>query len=821
MTNDEYSPLSESFKLIEIVSQSFEQQITELDNKDKFYEINKKVLKQSENGDIISIAKPNRLFIYENEMYVTTTKNLATRHPEKRRKSSKISPTGLDIDAINRNETNAKFFQDPSYHCVGFLFNDMIMICSTHFSTPQTPRTGLRETATKKKRIREIDALLGKKSMRYKYHISLESFEESPSIWIRKIISDHDHAFSHMFQLVTKDVIYTFKMRNEETKTRWINAIQSAIEKNRQVLEKVTNNNRQVLSRGYLDIPEAWVLPSILRIQSLARKYLACLKTQRIKKKSRKNPKTKLDHVIQKVSQLDNILLQNQSFVESYPKKQASAVTILQNYEEDINENYIEDEKEDSEKEQVSLSTTLVTSSMSPISQPTRKSTMTPRGTPSTPVLLISNSPREFESQDNDFTVKNHSNSTNSVEFQQHQQQPMDEMKSVEMHDSLVSQQPSLENSQTIENSNIMSSNKNQTSNIINSEMYSKEIVYEDEFENEYIVRIGDEIVYEDEHGDQISEIVTPEKFLEMLENAKREQQPMQTMQNREQEQINKNEISKSTMDEERNDTTTNQLDKKITTCEIIEEETEQREDHQNSHQMNSQVETMRENHDSSQTSTDIDHYVRIDKIDESDRKNSSSSLISTTHTLSQEEVPSSNNNNNSTTVSSSQPLDQQDTNMDWNNMTSNDLISNRLSTESNKSTTSSTFRTSTSNSGSDISKKIIAPWQEELLSKYKNDGKFKFVTQTAEQKLTTTTSQPSTLEDLSVPPQQGLPPTDRMAIISPVHHRESIRVSADFHNFLNKFKTIEQKTKKEEQQLFSPRGTHMANSTKSDQQQH
>ncbi|KAG2379135.1 hypothetical protein C9374_007773 [Naegleria lovaniensis] len=43
ITNDEYSPLSESLKLIEIVSQSFEQQITELDHKDKFYEINKKV----------------------------------------------------------------------------------------------------------------------------------------------------------------------------------------------------------------------------------------------------------------------------------------------------------------------------------------------------------------------------------------------------------------------------------------------------------------------------------------------------------------------------------------------------------------------------------------------------------------------------------------------------------------------------------------------------------------------------------------------------------------------------------------------------------
>ncbi|KAG2379134.1 hypothetical protein C9374_007772 [Naegleria lovaniensis] len=453
-------------------------------------------------------------------MYMTATRNLAlSHHSERRRKSSKLSRTGLDIDAIHRSETNTRFFEDVSNHCVGFLFNDMIMICSTHFSTPQTPRTGLRETASKKKRIQETDALLGKKSMRYKSHISLEFDPDSPLIWIRNIISDHD--FSHMFQLVTKDVIYTFKMKSEDIKTRWMNAIQSTIEsfkkKNGQdvFIENGRKSFQQIVSRGYLDIPEAWIFPSILRIQSLARTYLACLKTQRIKKKSRKNPKTKLDSVIQKVSQLDNILLQNQSFVESYPKKQASAVTILQNYEEDVNENYIEDQQEDSEEEETPLSTN-VTTSISTISQPTRRSTITPRGTPSTPVVLNSSSPREFENRDNN-QDKKVQHSTNSVAIEPQQQQQVEtKTNHLESH----SQKPV---EMTADNVSAIPSSNN-PSNLLNSEMYAKEIVYEDEFGKEYVVRIGDEIIYEDDFGNQVSEIVTLEKFLEMLENAKQEE---------------------------------------------------------------------------------------------------------------------------------------------------------------------------------------------------------------------------------------------------------------------------------------------------------
>ncbi|KAG2379133.1 hypothetical protein C9374_007771 [Naegleria lovaniensis] len=229
-------------------------------------------------------------------------------------------------------------------------------------------------------------------------------------------------------------------------------------------------------------------------------------------------------------------------------------------------------------------------------------------------------------------------------------------------------------------------------------------------------------------------------------------------------------------------------------------------------------------------------HDIKVEKsnletsseIATTNNTNNNSNLNSRTIvTISQEEeLLTLNHASASTTENSLQPQQlHQDDDNNFNSMNSGNIENHRLSTESN--TTTSSTHSKASNSGSDISKRPIAPWQEELLSKYKNDGKFKFVTQTAEQKLstiTTTQQQASSPEQHATSSMSTLgsssltPTTERIAKISPgVHHKESVRVSADFHNFLNKFKTIEQKTKEEPQVLTSPRGHHFSSSTSRD----
>lgn len=766
--SDEYIPVSESCKLIGFVADSFQQQLSEMDNREKFHEINKKVLKQSETGEMIVISKPNRVLVLENDMYITTTKNSII---ERKRRPSKAPKTHIDI---NKNETNPRFYEDASLKCVGFLFNDMIMICSTVFSPPQTPRSEFRETPNQKKKLKQVDTLLGKKSMRFKYQIPLEKI---PICWTRNIVSPEN-----MFQIVTPDVIYTFKMESEELKKTWMKNIDlliieltkpsSSPSPVQPLLDVTPVETSRAISRGYLDIPEEWLQPSLLIIQSISRRYLTDVRTQRIKKKGRKNNKNSgsLDHVVERVTKLDILLQQNQNFVQTYGKKKqtGSAVTLLKNYEEDVNEEYIEVEEEVDDTDSPRYQNIV------PISQPRKGKSIdlypkSEQSTPKTP----QDEPKSVTIEEVTTPQPNNSNEIPpSTPLENNVPTSIEPTSSIQETDHSAST-----------NSQIHNVPSRASVRFSMSGLYSNEIVYEDEFGNQFVVRVGDEIVYEDEDGNQVSEIVTPEKFLEMVEASRLEQASLEPA------------VQSATQEN-------TQIEVPVTHIETVQQVT---------------TETVKD--------------IPQPKVEEPVVP------IKPEATPSAVTEPTSNTTESNNTTAVTSTTTSESTSTVQSKTTLPKLVSpppqtaETITSPRNREVFSPRNGNSSEEQelkrlrGGSVTKEpteVIAPWQKELLNKYKGDGKFKYVTETAEQKLQVEENviqstrlsdarlSDARLSEADISPQiqvdgsmvdskeeqssSVIPLQDKRIQEEKKANRQSIRVSSEFHNYLNKFKTFEKK---------------------------
>ncbi|EFC37213.1 rhoGEF domain-containing protein [Naegleria gruberi] len=832
-STDECNILNDSLKLIEVVNQTFDQSLKEMKNREKFYEINKKIFKQAETGEVVTIIKPNRVFINEAEVYMTSSENnyLEIRKKRKKKKDNNanaISVTKLDIP-------NENFFKDEKNKLVVFHFNDSIVICTSTFEAPKPPRNSNRETAAKRKRLKQVASMIDSKKLRFKECIDLES---DPVPWIRNIVSPdppivstYDQTgqeivsrsnsdLSFMFQLITWSRIYTFKFMDESTKTQWMYAIQQSLTEIK-VSRKQDLDYPHAKSGGYLEIPQSWVLPSILAIQSYIRSYLVVQKTLRIKKKSRKGNRARLS-VIHRINQQDNKLLQNQAFAQSYPKKES--ITLLKDYEEDVNDSYIVVEEEEEDKHNKPKETIKVVQEVKqdPIveSQPetvvhtTTASTSVEEKVIPIPIQDIPETSTREEEEEKQAT-----------ETIQETPQPIQLPTREPIQQEVVSTQQVVIEEEVEEE---LEDESPVTTPEVRKEMVD-EIIYEDENGAQFYVRVGDEIVYEDEFGNQVVEIVTQEKFWEIVNAADlMEEEEEMEMASRltETQQETVLETKNNNIGNENVIAIQNPVVETIESMKIVEEP----------HVEETPIPTATQQvielqQEPVSTVQDLQQPLTEPAKDEAPLVSTSNSQPTVVETKQEILPPVESESETSqhietfTTVEPSpvttpQPINHQETTptqppntkpiiptLDILRKTSDVDVQQPPQILQSSQPPSSTPRRSIVALDSPRKKEEeIAPWQKELLNKYKNDGKFKFVTQTAEEKIARASFSDEHLHEqesamMMTPRSSGFDPNN--SAIDPVTaknlNRQSIRISSDFQNFLKKFKTIEQKANEEQ----------------------
>lgn len=799
-------------KLIEVVNQTFDQSLKEMKNREKFYELNKKIYKQSETGEIVTIIKPNRVFINEAEVYLTSSENnyLEIRKKKKKKRDNNakaISVTQLDI-------ADEQFFKDEKNKLVVFHFNDSIVICTSTFDPPKPPTNSNRETAAKRKRLKQVASMIDSKKLRFKECIDLES---EPVPWIRNIVSpdpptvsSYDQSgqetvsksnseLSFMFQLVTWSKIYTFKFADESTKTQWMQAIQQSLTEIK-VSRKQDLDYPHAKSGGYLELPQSWVLPSVLAIQSYIRSYLVVQKTLRIKKKSRKGNRARLS-VIHRINQQDNKLLQNQTFAQSYPKKES--ITLLKDYEEDVNETYIVVEEEEEEVKQHIKPKEAVEDV-----QEEKKEVAVVETQPETvtveeeeKVISIQEIPETFppEEEEEEEQIEQVHEPVAVQDVPQPIQLPIREPVKEE------TTQPVIVQEQVEDNSPVSTPE-------VRKEMVD-EIIYEDENGAQFYVRVGDEIVYEDEFGNQIVEIVTQEKFLEIVNAAdlmeeEEEMEMAHRLTENQQEPIveTKNENVNEIVIQNRVVETVERVEETPIVLEAPQSIPKQPETvtEQTIAQPIQQTEPVKDKEE-----TPIIPITQPTMVETKQDTIPTTVVEPETSTIPEQTNPEPiNPTTTSTPTQTIKPIiptldivkkdiEQQPQPQQTSQPSSSNLVTPRRSIAALESPRKK--------------EEEIAPWQKELLNKYKNDGKFKFVTQTAEEKIARASFSDEHLQEqegvsatgsMITPRGSGLEHLDPNSAIDPVTaknlNRQSIRISSDFQNFLKKFKTIEQKANEE-----------------------